>query len=286
MKLVLGSASWRTHYGSFSKGKLSSHDIVDLLKHANNLGFFYIDTAPSYGDTEEILGRIRVSQSIARKVTVDPSDYRSISKSIELSRKRLGVEVIDLVFIHNWDVLNEYDKHKSVDEMYKCLGGASIRRWGISTYEVHEISKLQKNGWSNLTVQINSSVLDQRLEEFIKDQDSNTFKILNLEIWVRSIFLQGMLLNQSSHNPFIDNGDLASFFNFCSGIGCSPIEICLAYVKHIGRYIDGVVLGIESLIQLKQISSSLQAEIPYFDLSFLNSKDKNLIDPRCWDIIK
>lgn len=286
MKLVLGSASWRANYGSFSKGKLSINEISDLVNRAGILGFHYIDTAPSYGDTEEILGSIKLSQSIATKVTIDPLDFRSISKSIDLSRRKLGVELLDLVFIHNWDILSEYDKLKSVDEMHKCLESASINRWGISTYEVHEILKLQNNGWSNLTVQINASVLDQRLEEFISNQDFNALKILGVEIWVRSIFLQGILLNQTSDNPFINNEALSSFFDFCTSNGYSPIEICLAYVKHICQYVNGVVLGIDSLPHLNQISRSLRAEIPDFDFSPLNSRDEMLVDPRRWDIIK
>ncbi len=54
MKLILGSAAWRVNYGSFSKGPLADDQIEKLAAQAALLGFEVIDTAPSYGDAEEV----------------------------------------------------------------------------------------------------------------------------------------------------------------------------------------------------------------------------------------
>ena len=285
MKLVLGSAAWRVQYGSFSKGLLDDNQIDDLTTQAIALGFDFIDTAPSYGDTEEVIGRIKPQQKLATKVTVDTSNYSSIIKSIDLSRKNLGVESLDLVFIHNWDVLTESEKSTSANMLHTCTTNQAINSWGFSTYEVSELMKIEKHGWSNLMVQINSNILDQRILEFESFLGSEDFRKLNTEIWVRSVFLQGVLLDQSPKNPFIDHRDVVKFFSVCREFNVSPIEMCLAYIRKLD-FVDRVVLGIENELQLKEITKAFQGEIPRTNLMHVASQDIELIDPRKWNLNK
>jgi len=285
MKFALGSAAWRSHYGSFSKSPLSDDEIENLVAKAVLLGFDFIDTAPSYGDAEETLGRIQVHQSLATKVTVDASDISSISKSIDLSRKKLKVDSLDLVFIHNWDVLSQSDKYKSVEVMQNRVSEEAIKGWGFSTYEVSEVAKLKSSGWRDLTVQINSNALDQRILEISTPHNSSDFKSRNIEIWVRSIFLQGVLLDSSPKNPYITHPDIKSFFSACANLNTSPIEMCLAYIRQMD-FVDCVIIGIENDVQLNQIVSALKFSIPKIDFRRLESKDVELIDPRKWSFSK
>jgi aryl-alcohol dehydrogenase-like predicted oxidoreductase len=285
MKFILGSAAWRTPYGAFSKGLLTDSEIEDLTSRAASLGFNFIDTAPTYGDSEKVFGRIKPKQSLATKVTVDTSDFSSITESINRSRKNLGVESLELVFIHNWDVLNESEKAISADVLQTCIATQSINSWGFSTYEVLELEKMQKYGWSDLKVQINSNILDQRIlqiETFLRSTD---FKRLQSEIWVRSVFLQGVLLNQSPKNPFISHQDIVNFFSVCKEFDISPIEMSLAYIRQL-EFVDGVVLGIENKLQLDEIIKALRVEIPQTNLQDIKSLDIELIDPRKWNVSK
>ena len=68
-------------------------------------------------------------------------------------------------------------------------------------------------GWTNLNIQINSNILDQRLLEVDATLERRVFKEQNIEIWVRSVFLQGVLLDQTLKNPFIDHPDVINFFS-------------------------------------------------------------------------
>lgn len=282
MKFALGSAAWRSHYGSFSKGSLSDSEIESLVAKAALLGFDYIDTAPSYGDVEETLGRMQLYQSVATKVNVDTSDISTISKSIDLSRKKLRVDSLELVFIHNWDVLSQSDKYRSVEAMQNCVSKETIQGWGISTYDVKELAKLTSNDWRDLTVQINSNVLDQRILEFSNRNDITDLKSRNIEIWIRSIFLQGVLLDTSPKNPYLSHPDIKSFFSACANLNSSPIEICLAYIRQMDM-VDCVIIGIDNALQLNKIGSALQVSIPKIDFRRLESRDIELIDPRKWN---
>jgi aryl-alcohol dehydrogenase-like predicted oxidoreductase len=285
MKLVLGSASWRAQYGPFSKHLLTDKQISDLAIRAALLGFDFIDTAPTYGDVEEALGRVKPKQRIATKVTVDPSDFSSIQKSVNLSRKKFSVESLDLIFVHNWDTLSESERYISAEVLQKCILEQSIKRWGFSTYNLSELKKLKICGWTNLNVQINSNILDQRLLEIDTPFWGKVFKDQNIEIWIRSVFLQGVLLDESLKNPFIGHLDIINFYSICLEHNVSPLELCLAYIRQIA-IVDRVIIGIENEIQLTEITNAIQAKVPNLDFHILESKDIRLIDPLRWEIGK
>ena len=249
------------------------------------LGIDFIDTAPTYGDTEEVIGRIKPKQRLATKVTVDPSSLSSIQESVNLSRKKLGVESLDLIFVHNWDTLSESEKYKSVEVLQKCILEQMIKKWGFSTYDALELKKIKIYGWTNLNVQINSNILDQRLLAIDVTLERKIFKEQNVEIWVRSVFLQGVLLDQTIKNPFISHPDVINFFSICKEWGVSPLELCVAYMKEIA-IVDRMVIGIENEIQLNEIAIATRVNPPKLDFQLLQSKDIKLIDPRYWEIGK
>lgn len=285
MELVLGSASWRSRYGVFPKNPLSKKQISRLVMRAALLGIDFIDTAPTYGDTEEVIGRIKPKQRLATKVTVDPSSLSSIQESVNLSRKKLGVESLDLIFVHNWDILSESEKYKSVEVLQKCILEQMIKKWGFSTYDALELKKIKIYGWTNLNVQINSNILDQRLLANDVTLERKIFKEQNIEIWVRSVFLQGVLLDQTIKNPFISHPDVIKFFSICKEWGVSPLELCVAYMKEIA-IVDRMIIGIENEIQLNEIAIATRVNPPKLDFQLLQSKDIKLIDPRYWEIGK
>ncbi len=94
--------------------ELPSDVEVERLVHAVlDLGINYIDTAPAYGTSEERIGRT-ISQRrdefiISTKVGEEFEDGRSrydfspraVRSSIDRSRKRLQMDVIDVAFIHS-----------------------------------------------------------------------------------------------------------------------------------------------------------------------------------------
>lgn len=283
MKLVLGSASWRSRYGLISKSPLSEKQVTTLVVRGALLGFDFIDTAPTYGDTETILGQIKPSQKIATKVTVDPFNLSSINNSIDLSRRKLGVESLDLIFVHNWDSLSQSEKYNSAEFLQKCILKQSIKRWGFSTYDVLELKKIKTYGWTNLSVQVNSNVLDQRLLKVDNEIGRSFFKKQDIEIWARSVFLQGVLLDQTLKNPFVGHPALINFFSICKEYGLSPLEFCLTYIRAIGA-VDRILVGIENVIQLNEIVTASQISPPKLDFKLLQSKDIKLIDPRTWEM--
>jgi len=82
------------------------------VERAYSLGIQYIDTAPNYGSSEEILGRIfreiGPPKVLSTKIggdpqTFDPQNPALLRDSLERSVDRLGVDRIELLLIHEPD---------------------------------------------------------------------------------------------------------------------------------------------------------------------------------------
>ena len=95
-------------------------------------------------------------------------------------------------------------------------------------------------------------------------------------IYVRSIFLQGLLLD--SRNMKIKNNFLKNFHKFAQN---RQLSVCLNFVKK-NKFVDKYIIGIQSLKNLKEIlNTKINSRIIY--PKFLASNDKKLIDPRLWN---
>jgi aryl-alcohol dehydrogenase-like predicted oxidoreductase len=92
-----------------------------ILEQAIDLGINYVDTAPAYSDSEQVLGgALRRLGSKARHLIVStkiggwpqPFDARNrefLRRSVERSRKLLDREVIDILMMHEPDRPQQYD---------------------------------------------------------------------------------------------------------------------------------------------------------------------------------
>jgi aryl-alcohol dehydrogenase-like predicted oxidoreductase len=90
----------------------------NAVHRAVDLGITYIDTAPAYADSEEVLGRIlreiRSPLVISTKLggrpqPFDPRNAKQLRESVETSLRLLHREVIDILFIHEPDRPLQYD---------------------------------------------------------------------------------------------------------------------------------------------------------------------------------
>lgn len=103
---------------------------------AIEVGYRLIDTAQTYGN-EEAVGRAikkcnvpREELFITTKVWISNAGYEKAQTSIEESLKKLQLEYLDLVLIH--EPFNDYyGTYRAMEEMYK---GGNIRAIGVSNF--------------------------------------------------------------------------------------------------------------------------------------------------------
>ena len=128
--------AWQAGFRSWGKG-YSKEDVISAYRYAFEHGINFIDTAEIYGNglSEEIVGEaIRgYDVVIATKVAgFNISEYR-ILKSADMSRRRLGVDTIDLYQLH-WPPSIYTSICRVMKSLEKLIDKGIVRHIGISNF--------------------------------------------------------------------------------------------------------------------------------------------------------
>lgn len=283
MRLALGAAQFGQKYGIANLNLNSSIDVPSILHVCRNNGINTIDTAQGYGDSEVLLGKQKISDfHVITKILIPDNVHdihNVISKLVNQSQKNLMVNKFHGLLVHNPKVFFE----KWGPDLFRTLldfkKSGFVDLIGISVYTPEEAEFYLKNYQFDL-YQIPVSVVDRR---FYKNDLIKRIKNSGSQIYARSIFLQGLLINENLKLPIYFNkwsDYLRDYYRVVRGSGLTPIEFCLQAVLS-NKDIDKVVVGVDSALQLKQIIQSCSEE--HFSLGDqLTAPDVNLIDPRMW----
>ncbi len=120
-------------------------EVENTVKMAVEAGYRSIDTAAVYGNEKGVgkaVRECRVSREelfITTKVWNSSQGYDSTLKAFEESRKKLGLEYIDLYLIH-WPVSDKFkETWKALEKLYK---DGLVRAIGVSNFHIHHIEDL------------------------------------------------------------------------------------------------------------------------------------------------
>ena len=284
-RIALGSVQFGFPYGiSNTKGKVKKDDVSAILARAATAGMDTIDTAFSYGVAEQCLGDIGVNAwKVVTKLPSLPMGGGDISdwaiKTFSESLARLKRSSIYCLMLHQpSDILGSKgdDLVKVLDQL-KADG--VIEKIGISVYTTDEIKSVSSRYAVDL-VQAPFNILDRRL------LDSGWLDRLerqNVEVHVRSVFLQGLLLMPQSERPvkFRRWNDLWRTWDaWLLEHKLTPLEACMRFVlKH--QSIRRVIVGVESLVQIEEILNASFGELPEIPTAF-TSGDPELLNPSKW----
>ncbi|MES2596483.1 MAG: aldo/keto reductase [Verrucomicrobiota bacterium] len=115
-----------------------------LLDHALESGVCHFDTATAYGGgaSEEIVGRWLATRrpagiSIATKV-LPPYDGDALVKSVDMSLGRLGMEQVDLLYLHRWDE----SALRAAAALERLLASGKVRALGVSNVSSAQLQAL------------------------------------------------------------------------------------------------------------------------------------------------
>jgi aryl-alcohol dehydrogenase-like predicted oxidoreductase len=284
MKLVIGSAQLGMNYGLFHNRKINHKEFKKIEKIILKSKINFIDTAISYGDSENIIGSSKLKNlhiitkiKLPSKKNIQVRDWtlKEISKSLY----KLKIKKIYGVLIHDYkDLLGKFGKDYllSLQELKKKK---IIKKIGISIYDSHEIQKIWKF-WKPDLIQVPFNPLDNRI---LDSGWVDVFRKFKVKIFARSVFLQGLLINED--NSFIVNKNylilLNKFKNWCYKNNISLLQACIHFVKQFKK-IDYLVVGFNNYNQLKEIIDVFKNKQIIIPRNFSTNK-KNLIDPRKWN---
>jgi aryl-alcohol dehydrogenase-like predicted oxidoreductase len=283
-RLALGTAQFGLPYGVANRiGQVGRDAATAILATATAAGVDTLDTAIAYGDSERCLGECGMLdwRVVTKLPRLQPHEDVSalVQQHVDESLARLRIPRLHALLLHrSRDLLEPWGEslHRALLAI-KQQGRAAIV--GISIYDPEELDAV----WSRYPldfVQAPFNVLDRRLET------SGWLARLRkegVEVHIRSIFLQGLLLMSPADRPaqFARWQHVwAQWHQWLATAGVAPLAACLGFaLAHTS--VDRIVVGVESVSQLREILAAAEAKTPGLPVS-LATNDPALINPSQW----
>ena len=187
---------------------------------------------------------------------------------------------IDLPFLHNpKDLINNDIGEELIQGLNRYREEGKIKKIGVSVYSPDELEELISNLKIDI-IQAPFNIMDRRL---LTSGWMERLKSLGIEVHVRSIFLQGLLLMKQEDLPdqFKKwSSHFSKWYSWLDEYQISPLNACLNYAMHIDD-IDKVVIGIDNAGQLDEICM-INHESGFVFPDYLMSQDEMLINPSNW----
>ena len=284
-RIVLGGAQLGLPYGILNGGEtLSREEVARILDTAAGHGIDAIDTAIAYGQSESVIGETAQNRfKIISKLPPIPLDVSNVSQwvrtQVDASLSRLKCTSLDALLLHRTQDLT--DAHGA--ELYAAINSLKvekiIQRFGVSIYTPDELSGII--GTFDIdVVQAPLNVFDRRILGVI-DQ----LTALNIEVHVRSVFLQGVLIASPKDRPqrFQPWSEhFSQFDTWVRSTGVSAMTCCLGFALQqpgVAKLVIGT-MSAESLTEIMNSVPNMHLEVP----ADLQSSIDQLIDPRVWSV--
>lgn len=119
---------------------------IEAIRYGLNNGINVVDTAESYGKSEEIIGKAlkevpREKVFLVSKFLPSHATPELELRSLQASLKRLGTDYLDLYLLH-WR--ENADLAQAVAGLEQLKQAGLIRHWGVSNFDVADLEDLAK----------------------------------------------------------------------------------------------------------------------------------------------
>ena len=264
-RITLGSAQFGTPYGiANTSGQPSEAEAFAILDRAVELGVNTIDTARGYGTSENVIGKwiksrrprgIHVVTKVPKIPEGPDAERRNFVRAqIAASQKSLGVEPLALVLAHvGTDLLDPL----IAGEFQSIVTAGDIKGFGASVYDPATAERLIDTV-PIAALQAPASVADRRFEQAgLFAAASNR----GIAVFVRSIFLQGILLIEPERLPDHLKG-LAPFLTALAeaarGSNRSIAALAITALRDFPS-VTSLILGVDSAEQLATNIEAMKA---------------------------
>lgn len=292
--LVVGTAQLGFPYGiSNTTGQPDPTTAAEIVSTAWDNGIREFDTAQDYGTSEQVLGLACAHLNISRQVQITSKlapelnhlDQGAINASVEKSLHLLGVPSLHALLIHSEILLPLWNQ--GLAEIMMDLNRAGrVQYTGISVYSPEKaLQALQTDGLD--IVQLPSNIFDRRFER------AGVFELAaekRKKIYIRSVFLQGLILMDSdmlpTHMKFAGQ-TIKKLGLFAREAGLTRREVALGYLK--ATYPDAnLIVGVETPKQLKGNIISWQTNLsPHLITQIqecFSAVDEKILTPMLWAV--
>lgn len=245
----LGTVQFGLDYGiSNEHGKTPFQEVTDILSFAHSHQLKVLDTASAYGESESVLGRSGVKQfDIITKFLAKSSE--ECTSQMKNSLAKLNCDYVYGFLSHNIAQLIENPSIWSA--MVELREQGITKKIGFSFNSLSEIEEVMKTGWIPDLIQIPFNILDNRFMDIAK-----FFKARGTEVHSRSAYLQGLFFCQPQNLSDHFN-DVKPFLKELQNYSTNLVGDLLKYCTD-NPVIDKVIVGVNNLLQLKEIIVGLE----------------------------
>lgn len=289
-ELGLGTAQLGLPYGVSNRdGQPSEAEAEAILEAALASGVRVLDTAPAYGEAEALLGRLLPTGAEVGVVTKTPplggdevgaADCEAVRRSAERSLERLRRDRVDALLVHHGADLTAAGGERLAATMLDLRDAGLTARLGVSVYDRAELVAARERLPLEV-VQLPLSALDQRL---LRDGTLAELLAAGVEVHLRSVFLQGLLLMEPGElPPALDAAapPLRALREARERAGLTAVEAALGFARECGA--DIALVGANSAAELRECAAALRGGgAAGIDYAALACEDAEVVDPRRW----
>ena len=267
MKLSIGTAQFGFNYGICNKeGIINEKEAKKIINFCRIKKIISIDTAQGYGKSHKVLGSLDLKKFF---ITTKISNIKRIRdkhledfifQEIDKILKELNTKQLYGLLLHNTKQLKGKFGIKLFKVLQKIKNKKKFKKLGVSVYTKKELNFVLKN-FSIDIVNLPMSVANQ---EFCKKNYLLKLKKKKIEIHVRSIFLQGLLLCNQKNLPekFKGNKFFLEWFDWLQLNKYNSLEACLGFIKNI-KQVNKIIIGVDNIHQLKMIVKAYKKSIRF-----------------------
>ena len=281
------------NYGIANRNGKPELDLaIEIVRTAWENGITFFDTAQAYGNSEEVLGLCfrelgfcngKDTPAVISKLSPDIplADSDGILRSIDESLAKLGLDGLWALMLHK-EAVFEKGKEYLGRVASELKQKKRIQKFGVSLYSPEKAVEALNMDEIDL-LQVPFNVLDQRASHY------GIFRLArekNKKVFVRSIYLQGLLLLDIENLPdkmSFSRDALKKYNDFAKSYKISSKLLALAFVV---QKADGamIVIGSEHPDQVRENIALLERakDVLLPESVPLSSNDLKLIHPYLW----
>ena len=278
--LILGTAQLGLAYGTTNIiGRPSDIEAISLLEIARSSGITTVDTADNYGDAEARLGELGYSTKFGIISKFQCSANEDLDVYPQLNRLKLTS--IEGMLFHDASQISSAAGMRYLYQLRSLKDNGIVSKIGFSAYQIDQIDQALEYFPDPDIIQVPGNALDFRL------LDSSTVRELasiGTEIHVRSVFLQGLLLAETSYLSGSQHSILTNTLEILKREATSGEQSLMQFLLNQIRNhpnVTSIVVGASSASELTEIVEawncpSVPSPRVAHDLSY------EVLDPRRW----
>jgi aryl-alcohol dehydrogenase-like predicted oxidoreductase len=242
-KIALGTVQFGQKYGISNRtGQTRFDEAAKILDLARSRQIHFLDTAPSYGSAEEILGQSNLSGfQIVSKFMPEESGG-TLNQQLEKTLQKLNRTFLHGYLAHRPPSLIADPSQWTT--LLKLKDEGKVKKIGYSVNHPDEIKQLLSLGMNPDVIQTPYNYFDTRYVPLLRD-----LKKHGCEVHVRSTYLQGLLLMApETLSPFF--ASIVEPLKDLQRKHAKDLPATLLNNSLSQDFIDFVVLGVETASQL------------------------------------